>query len=50
MNEWGENDINVVKTTHSQTLASHEKMDRNTSFKKKTLSIFIYYFVSEGLV
>lgn len=25
MNDWGENDINVVINTHSKTLVSHEK-------------------------
>jgi hypothetical protein len=41
MNDWGENDINVVINTHSKTLVSHEKMDRNNSFKKRRQYLYI---------
>jgi hypothetical protein len=41
MNDWGENDINVVINTHSKTLVSHEKLDRNNSFKKRRQYLYI---------
>jgi len=35
MNDWGENDINVVLIHIVKPLVSHEKMDRNNTFKKR---------------
>ena len=45
MNDWGENDINVVKTTHSQPKLHMKKWIGMLVLKK---DVFIYYFVPEG--